>query len=54
VFALRNLCEDNQANQDFIQSLQPQQVAEQPEELQQQGVNYKIVNGKLTPCVNDK
>jgi len=50
IFAIRNLCENNQTNQDWIASLQAEKVVEQPEEFDMSGISYTIdENGRLKP-----
>eukprot|EP00012_Vannella_robusta_P001686 CAMPEP_0206188268 /NCGR_PEP_ID=MMETSP0166-20121206/3475_1 /ASSEMBLY_ACC=CAM_ASM_000260 /TAXON_ID=95228 /ORGANISM="Vannella robusta, Strain DIVA3 518/3/11/1/6" /LENGTH=208 /DNA_ID=CAMNT_0053603967 /DNA_START=400 /DNA_END=1023 /DNA_ORIENTATION=+ len=47
VLAIRNLCDNNEANQNFIQSLQPQEVVDIPNELTAAGIQCEIEDGKL-------
>ncbi len=47
ILAVRNLCEDNEANQQFMASLQINKVVEIPEELESIGLEAVVENGKL-------
>lgn len=49
VLALRNLCDNNEKNQEFIKNLKAQKVVEVPEELHEQGIKVDVSQeGKLT------
>lgn len=44
---MRNLCEDNEANQSFMASLQMNKVVEIPPELESIGLQAVVENGRL-------
>jgi membrane carboxypeptidase/penicillin-binding protein PbpC len=47
VFAIRNMCENNLANQEFIASLEAQGMARYPPEFEQMGLSIGLDGNRI-------